>query len=267
MFPHRHKRLVAWLDPGSKLPWWAGVALAGLAYFGLENLSVPAGPDGAQPAMLAVGRYLLTAVFLAVALRSAYGRLRRRRSHIAASGRPGAGALDAMSRQQFETLLSEAYRRKGYAVSATGNGSPDGGVDLSLRKGDAHILVYCRQWRALQVGVNSVRELHGLMTARDANAGVVVTAGVFTAEARAFARDRQIELMAGKALQDLVRGVTVPGRIFRLRDPLSVLTNGAPFCPQCQSRMVKRKARSGSHAGKVVWSCSRYPDCRGTRPL
>ena len=90
MFPHRHKRLVAWLDPGSKLPWWAGVALAGLAYFGLENLSVPAGPDGAQPAMLAVGRYLLTAVFLAVALRSAYGRLRRRRSHIAASGRPGA---------------------------------------------------------------------------------------------------------------------------------------------------------------------------------
>lgn len=93
----------------------------------------------------------------------------------------------------------------------------------------------------------------------------MVTSGVFTDEARGFAKGTNIELMDGKALHALIAGVKAPPRFFR--DPLSVMTIGAPFCPECQSRMVKRKAKRGANAGQAFWGCARYPDCKGTRPL
>jgi len=37
-------------------------------------------------------------------------------------------------------------------------------------------------------------------------------------------------------------------------------------CPLCGSPMVLRTARQGKRAGQRFWSCSRFPDCRGTRP-
>jgi len=39
-----------------------------------------------------------------------------------------------------------------------------------------------------------------------------------------------------------------------------------PLCPACGSRMVLRVAKRGKGAGKRFWSCSRYPECKGTRP-
>lgn len=38
-------------------------------------------------------------------------------------------------------------------------------------------------------------------------------------------------------------------------------------CPQCGSAMVQRTARRGINAGGKFWGCSRYPSCRGTRPI
>lgn len=35
-----------------------------------------------------------------------------------------------------------------------------------------------------------------------------------------------------------------------------------PFCPVCRSAMRQRKGRTGS-----FWSCTRYPDCKGTKPV
>jgi len=40
-----------------------------------------------------------------------------------------------------------------------------------------------------------------------------------------------------------------------------------PHCPVCNSQMIKRKARRGTHAGQEFWGCPNYPDCRGTRPI
>ena len=40
-----------------------------------------------------------------------------------------------------------------------------------------------------------------------------------------------------------------------------------PACPDCGHPMRRRIARKGPNAGKSFWSCSRYPDCKGTRPL
>lgn len=178
---------------------------------------------------------------------------------------PGQGALNDMIWRQFEVVVGEAFRRKGYSVAEKGGGGADGGVDLVLKKQGETFLVQCKQWRAIKVGVNIVRELYGVMAAKGATGGFVVTSGVFTEEACAFAKGTNIELIDGKALHALIAGVKAPPRFFR--DPLSVMTTGAPFCPECQSRMVKRKTKRGANAGKMFWGCSRYPECKGTRPI
>lgn len=265
------------MEMASKLPWWLDVALAMLAYFWLHSIAASEVRAVAQPGRMgdfigqtlfktlaAFGQYLLPFAFLVGAGLSAYGRYRRRALHEQVAASPDRGALNDMSWQQFEAVVGEAFRRKGYSVAEKGGGGADGGIDLVLKKKGETFLVQCKQWRALKVGVNIVRELYGVMADKGATGGFVVTSGVFTDEAQAFARGKNIELMDGKALHALIRGVNLPARIFR--DPLSVMTTGAPFCPECQSRMVKRQARKGSQVGNVFWGCACYPDCKGTRP-
>lgn len=38
------------------------------------------------------------------------------------------------------------------------------------------------------------------------------------------------------------------------------------FCPRCYAPMVKKRVRSGKHAGREVMACSRYPKCRKVLP-
>lgn len=40
---------------------------------------------------------------------------------------------------------------------------------------------------------------------------------------------------------------------------------GAPKCPICGKIMRKRLCKKGRNAGNAFWSCSDYPNCRGTR--
>jgi hypothetical protein len=42
---------------------------------------------------------------------------------------------------------------------------------------------------------------------------------------------------------------------------------GTPSCPHCGVRMVRRVARRGRRRGRPFWGCTRYPACRGTRPI
>lgn len=39
-----------------------------------------------------------------------------------------------------------------------------------------------------------------------------------------------------------------------------------PPCPECGAPMHKRLARKGLRAGRPFWSCSKWPECSGTRP-
>ncbi|MGE8452264.1 MAG: topoisomerase DNA-binding C4 zinc finger domain-containing protein [Pseudomonadales bacterium] len=41
----------------------------------------------------------------------------------------------------------------------------------------------------------------------------------------------------------------------------------SPNCPRCGSGMRLRKASKGRNAGQNFWGCSRYPGCKGTRPI
>ena len=261
----------------SKLPWWVGVVLAIAAYIWLHSVAAAEGTAVVQPGKMgdfvgqtlfktlaSIDQYLLPIVFLLGAAMSAYGRYTRRALHEQVAASPDRGALNDMSWQQFEALVGEAFRRKGYVVTETGGGGADGGIDLALKKDGETFLVQCKQWKVYKVGVTTVRELYGVMAANGATGGFVVTSGVFTDEARAFASGQNIELLDGKALHALIRGVTVPSK------PTPVLkvvaSTSEPVCPVCQSTMVKRTAKRGANSGNAFWGCSQYPACKGTRP-
>ena len=272
--PSRFEGLI---NVAGMLPWWIGVALALGVYFGLHSMVTSEGaahvsPDMTDPfasqnifiTLATVGQYLLPLALLLVAGWSAYGRCKRQVLHKRMVASPDRRALSNISWRQFEALLSEVFRRRGYSVRATGSGMPDGAADLTLKKDGDIFLVHCKQWRAARVGVNTPGELYDVMASRSAAGGFVLTSGIFTDEARAFVRGKNIELVDGKALLALIGGVRAPVRFFR--DPLSINTTGAPFCPECQSRMVMRKAKRGPDTGKGYWRCARHPDCKGTRP-
>ena len=139
-----------------------------------------------------------------------------------------------------------------------------GSIDLVLKKEGETFLVQCKQWKAYKVGVSTVRELYGVMAAKGAAGGYVVTSGVFTDEAQAFAAGRNIKLMDGKALHALIRGVSVPDKA--ASGSAVVATASAPTCPVCQSVTVKRTAKRGANSGNAFWGCSQYPACKGTQP-
>lgn len=264
------------------LPWWASLIAAVLSYALLHALArppvVPAGADAAKqlgPVMVhsviagaaVFGQYLVPILCLIAAAMSMAKRRQGRELARRVATAPAASALDAMTWQDFERLVGEAFRQRGYSVVETGRGGADGGVDLVLSKGHEKFLVQCKQWKALKVGVEVVRELFGVMAARGAVGGFVVTSGTFSSDASDFARGRNVQLIDGVALHDMLRmaDTRLTARAPETR-ALEAPQTATPACPLCGSGMVHRMARKGANAGKAFWGCERYPGCRGTRP-
>ncbi len=204
----------------AKAPWWVGVALAFISFGVLHVLagSQPPAPTtmnqmGTAIAWTAIRtfamffQYVLPVVFLIGAGMSAYKRSKREELVFNVATAEHASVLGDMTWQEFEALVSEAFRIRGYVVKETGGGGADGGVDMVLTKGTEKFIVQCKQWRAQKVPVMTVRELYGVMAARGAAGGFVVSAGSYTADAREFARGRNIELIDGVAFFDMVRSV------------------------------------------------------------
>lgn len=296
------------MDLVAMLPWWAGVGLAVASYLVIGQLAASWGQpvDTAQAgkpgyiasviqgtligAFATVGKYLLPCACLAGAALSAWRRRQRQALVDEVAQAPGAAsALDGMSWQEFEMLVGEAYRLQGFHVTETGGGGADGGVDLVLTRGDETFFVQCKQWRAFKVGVDTVRELYGVMAARGATEGFVVTSGRFTSDARQFTQGRKIHLVDGAQLLAMVQlvhqsrlaaaaviaahgGVVHAEPALPQTRPMARATVGAladtqPACPHCGGCMVRRIARTGTNAGRSFWGCSTFPACRGVRQV
>ena len=74
--------------------------------------------------------------------------------------------LRALSWQQFEEVIADAFRRHGYRVQETGGrGSADGGVDHVLTRNGERTVVQAKHWRSQRAGVTLVRELYGVQRA------------------------------------------------------------------------------------------------------
>ncbi len=271
----------------SKIPWWIGLGLA-LATFAVlhviagQTLTAPTDPAKAGSFGIATffvtlaryGQWILPIPLLLGAAVSAFQRRQRSTLHsrVAEAADPLA-LVDGLSWQAFEQLVGEAFRRRGFDVAETGGGA-DGGIDLVLRKGREKHFVQCKHWQSLQVGVAVVRELYGVMASKGAAGGYVVTSGRYTPDAIEFASGRNIELIDGRALAELIGSArhatgaaTIETLLVGNADPLPRSSVGAetPACPRCGSPMVKRVAKRGATAGASFWGCSQYPKCRGVR--
>jgi restriction system protein len=211
-----------------------------------------------------VGQYLVPLLLLAGAAASAIRRRKRKRLLAGVAADADGRVLRAMSWHDFELLVGEAFRRRGFSVTETGGGGADGGVDLHLTRGSETFLVQCKHWKAFKVPVNVVRELYGVMAAQGVAGGLVVTSGVFTAEAQAFARGCNIDLIDGQALKRMIAAVQ-PALASRATSRPAAAPVADLLCPRCGSAMVRRVARQGANAGKAFRGCSRYPQCRGVR--
>ena len=168
--------------------------------------------------------------------------------------------LRKMNWREFEELVGEAYRRQGYAVEENQGAGPDEGIDLVLRKAADLVLVQCKHWRVVKVDVKIVRELYGVMAAKQAPHGVVITSGMFTQDAKNFGADKPIDLVDGHQLLELIGTVQKTPRVEQKRSP-------AKLCPRCGKELVLRTARRGSGAGEQFLGCSGFPKCRYTEPV
>lgn len=287
------------LDLVAMLPWWVGVLLALISYLLLHAIAAQAVVAAPQPGQMGAmitqtlwttlatfGQYLLPLICLAGAGMSAWRRKERQRLVADVTQSTASDALHGMSWREFEMLVGEGFRLQGFQVMETGGAGADGGVDLVLTKpgkyGGEKFLVQCKQWRAFKVGVDVVRELYGVMAARGATGGFVVTSGRFTEDAINFASGRNVSLVDGPKLQVLLRQAqagtlrspappTAPARIARPAADSPVQSNvaapQAASCPLCAKTMVRRTAKRGANAGSDFWGCTGYPACRGTRPI
>ena len=173
--------------------------------------------------------------------------------------------LARLTWSQFERLIAEFYRRKGATVTSLGGSMADGGVDLNvIYPAGERLIVQCKHWKNRHVGVKPLRELWGVLDDEKADGATFVTSGSYTADALAFARGKQLELIDGAKLRAMMAELKGTPPAAPVAEPVQSASN--PLCPRCESPMVLRTARRGANTGEQFWGCSTFPKCQATRP-
>jgi restriction system protein len=162
-------------------PWWvAGLVAAGA--FGATRLFLPT-----EFAAFAALPFAVMAAYVA------WKQLR------APSGRRIAARLErlrAMSWDEFAQAIEKGFSRDGYTVKRLGGK----GADFELVQGSRRTLLACKRWKATRSGIEPLRELEDARRASDAVGCIYVATGEVTAQARAFAAERGIQVLEGAEL-------------------------------------------------------------------
>jgi restriction system protein len=168
----------------SEQPWWVSI-LVGMALFVIAQwIFPPVAPFVALP-------------FFALALYfgwKQFGGL----SHEQTAER--LAAVRAMAWDEFASLVTAAYRKRGYDVEAARSSA----FDFMLKQQGRITLVQCRRWKVNQVGVGPLKELYEALDKHDAYNGVCVAAGGFSDAARQFAAGKPLALLEGAELAKLL---------------------------------------------------------------
>lgn len=205
------------LKLATRLPWWGALLLALAAYNLLHPvalLQVPT-PTGTMDVVASalgqltifvaeIGQYLLPLVFLTAAATSGFVHWKRDDLRESVVRDTSGSILRGLPRKDFELLVGDAFRRRGYGVRSPWADSRHHNKDLELRRDGRHFLVDCSDWRSSRAGAAAVRALHSRLEATGATGGFAVTSGQFTPEARHFAAEKDIELIDGRQLKELV---------------------------------------------------------------
>lgn len=253
--PKRNEHLLTLL---TNAPWWVSVALSGVIYISLTYLVPYILSDTSIVSEALANASRTVAIFLALIflIPTPFSLLKR---HIAKKRLANTATYEHLHKMHwldFEGLVGEYYRQKGFNVSQSLNHTPDGGVDIELRKDGELRLVQCKHWKTRKVGVKVLRELYGVVLDRQASKMIVVTSGDFTADAINFAIAKQLELINGHQFLTIIEEIKTKAE----SKTASVVQN--PTCPRCKSALVQRTAKQGIHIGKSFYGCSNFPKCR-----
>lgn len=109
-------------------------------------------------------------------------------------------AAQALGAREFQAALTDAWRARGYSVSL----STHPGADLVLQRDNRTTVVACRRWKAVNHGVEPLRELLAAREAAQAGDCVYMAMTELSANAQKFAKDKRIELLGPQALATLL---------------------------------------------------------------
>jgi len=173
--------------------------------------------------------------------------------------------LSKLEWKRFEDVVAAYSRELGYEAKTTRIGA-DGGVDVQLfQNGQPNptMIIQCKAWDAYKVGVKPVRELFGVMAADKVANGAFFTTGEYTAEAEAWARDKNLDLVNGREFLNRIGQLPTPaqGKLLELATQGDYTT---PTCPSCGVKMVLRTASKGRCEGSSFYGCRNNPRCKQT---
>jgi restriction system protein len=176
-----------------------------------------------------------------------------------------AAVFDVIEWRRFEAVVETLFAQAGFETKTQSHGA-DEGIDIWLysrsNPGVPVSVVQCKHWQAKRVGVDKVRELRGVMAAKNVSRGQFATTSTFTEDAIAFAKDNGINLLDVQGMLALIAT--------RTEDQQDALLAAAlegeywkPTCVNCGVKMVERTPRKG---GTAFWGCASYPKCKTTMP-
>jgi len=178
----------------------------------------------------------------------------------------GKAVFDVIEWRRFEAVVERLFQQAGFETKSQSHGA-DEGVDVWLysrnQPGEPVSLVQCKHWQGKRVGVDKIRELRGVMAARNIKRGQFATTSTFTPDAITFARENGVNLLDVDGLLGLISKRT-PDEQAAL---LAVALEGdyrRPTCVNCGVKMVERAPRKG---GSAFWGCTNYPRCKTTMPM
>jgi restriction system protein len=275
--------LLDFMDLATILPIPVSLTLAVVAFFIIDSSIVPPTSEPGKPTSTFILLYpLLSALKFVVPLALLAGALARFLKDSRARGvarniqnyqtekstptdatknlKVHSDPVASMSWSDFELLVGEAFRQRGFRVVHGADPGADGGIDVRLTKNGKRYIVQCKHWKTARVGVSVIREQFGIMVSEGAAGAFLVTSGDFTNEAKEFAGDKPITLVNGDELYSLLGRSDLA--LSKGQAPTSITESG-PLCPKCGSNTVLRQAKRGANAGKQFWGCGHFPDCRG----
>jgi len=178
----------------------------------------------------------------------------------------GREVFDQIEWRRFEAVVERMFQQAGFQTRALSHGA-DEGVDVWLfanhQRDVPAGLVQCKHWQGKRVGVDKVRELRGVMAARNIKRGQLATTSTFTPDAVAFARDNGINLLDVDGLLAIIARRSDAQRA----ELLAVALEGDYWRPTCVKCGAKMKARLSKDGGAPFWGCSNFPRCSKTMAM
>lgn len=112
--------------------------------------------------------------------------------------------LEVMDPREFEYFVADFFRTLGYTVQVT-SGSNDGGKDIILYKGQEMKFVEVKRYTKNSIGRPFIQKLHSAIVDANAVGGYFVTLSNFNKNARQYAANKNIELIDGDSLINMMK--------------------------------------------------------------